>query len=285
LAPLRDHLRPKDPASFPLLDITKEYYFVRLSANIDPGNSSFEASRWIKSEDINVEHLLDVFTSIDEGSGGAWNACPKFMDHLYWHKPRLVMLGPKIEALPNNHPSKAQCLQDLSWLLYSVGNRVEQKRLLTHSLELWRERGDDHQVAVTLRYLSDANHLLDLYGEGIQQAKEASEIFERLGKPVDQADGLISLAWALHGDRQFDAAEEAASCAINLLPEKGQQLYVCRGHRILGDIYRSIEGRDGEGHSPFGGSPRNHVYPQLVRRIVLDSLASGAGVFRKRQVR
>jgi hypothetical protein len=141
LAPLRDYLRPKDPRSSPLLSTTKECYFARLSANVYPGWPGFEESRWIASEDVNVEHLLDVFTSIDTDSVDAWYACARFMNHLYWHKPRLVMLGPKIEALPDDHPSKAQCLRYLSWLFKSVGNHTERKRLLTHALKLRRERG------------------------------------------------------------------------------------------------------------------------------------------------
>ena len=38
------------------------------------------------------------------------------------------------------------------------------------------------------------------YKEGIQQAREASEISERLGGTEQQAQCLNGLAWALHGD-------------------------------------------------------------------------------------
>jgi tetratricopeptide (TPR) repeat protein len=50
---------------------------------------------------------------------------------------------------------------------------------------------------------------------------------------------LIALAWLLRQDRQFDAAEEAASRAIGLFPEKGEEYRVCKSHRILGYIYQS----------------------------------------------
>ena len=239
LAPLRDYLRPKDPKSSLLLDTIKERYFTRLLVDLDPDGPNFAEARWIASEDVNVEHMLDVFTSIDANSNIIWDACAKFMAHLYWHKPRLVVLGSKIEALPDSHPSKAGRLLDLSQLFRSVGNHAERKRLLTHALKLWREQGDDYQVAMTLGYLSDTNRRMDLCGEGIQQAKEASEIFERLGDPVKQAKCLVDLAWLLHDDGQLDAAEEAASRAIDLLPEKGQQFQLGQGHRVLGEIYSS----------------------------------------------
>ena len=157
LAPLRDHLRPKDPALFPLLKSTKESYFMRLSGDILPGKPGFEEARWITTEDINVEHLLDVFTTIDADSESVWDACDKFMAQLYWHRSRLVMLGPKVEALPDGHRFKAQCLFDLSRLLDSVGNFAESKRFLSRSLKLWREQGNDFRVAQTLGDLSDTN--------------------------------------------------------------------------------------------------------------------------------
>ena len=239
LAPLRDHLHPKDPTSSVLIVAAKEHYLARLSVDISPDKPGFKESRWITSEDLNVEHLLNVFTSIDTNSEDIWNACGDFMTHLYWHKPRLIILGPKIEALPDNHPSKAKCLRDLSHLFGSVGNRAECKRFLTHSLKLWEEAGNDQEVARTLGYLSKANSGLGLRKEGIEQAKEGSEIFERLGETTGQADCLINLAWALYGDNQLDAAEEAVSRAINLLPGKGEQTQVCRSHRLLGNIHRS----------------------------------------------
>jgi tetratricopeptide (TPR) repeat protein len=239
LAPIRDHLSPKDPASAPLLCLTKERYFSRLSVDVYPNKPGFEEARWITSEDVNVEHLLDVFTTNDATSGGVWGVCDHFMEHLYWHKPRLVMLGRKIEALADDHPSKVGCLLHLSGLFRVVGNYAEPKRLLTHALELSREQGDSCQLAQALRQLSDVHLWMDLYDEGIPQAREASEIYERLGDTVEQARCLTQLAWLLHYDKQFDAAEIAASRAIDLLQEKEDRFQVCHCHHVLGTIYYS----------------------------------------------
>jgi hypothetical protein len=200
LAPLRDYLRPKDPKSSPLLTKAKECYFARLSAEVYPGQPGFEESRWITSEDANVEHLLDVFTSIDADSRNTWDACGRFMNYLSWHKPRLVMLGPKIEALLDDHPSKPQRLWNLSWLFGSVGNLVERKRLLTHALKLWRGQGGEDKVARAVGALSDTNRAMGLFKEGIQQANEASEISKRLGNTVEEAAQLINLAFVLQAD-------------------------------------------------------------------------------------
>ena len=237
LAPLRDH--PKDPLSSPLLRMTKGRHFTRMSINLSSANPWFQESRWIMSEEVNVEHLLDVFMSIDANSENVWDACAGFVEHLCHHKPRLVMLGPKIEALPDDHPSKAQCLESLSFLFSFIGNQVEQKRLLTHALKLWREQGNDFQVARTLCYLSDANRRAGLRKEGIQQAEEASDVLGRLGDTVGQAASFIRLAWLMHDDKQLDAAEEAASRALDLFSKKGQQFGISDAHRILGVIYRS----------------------------------------------
>ena len=238
LAPLRDHLRPEDPKSSPLLAATKECYFSRLSARVDPGKPGYEEARWIMLEDVNVEHLLDVFTSVDKGSGDVWDACAGFMRHLYRHKPRLIMLGSKIEGLPDDHPSKPEYLLWLSRLLDSVGNCAERKRLLIRTLELWRERGDDHQVARTLRSLSDVNRLLNLPKEGIRQVEEALEICRRLKDVHGQASSLQRLAPLLFRDNQPDAAKDAASRAIKL-SGKSDQFQVCQCYRILGKICTS----------------------------------------------
>ena len=239
LAPLRDYLSPKDPKSSPLLCTTKECYFTRMTASINPDSPSFEETRWIASEDVNTEHLLDIFTSIDTNSDSVWQACARFMKHIHWHKPRLTVLGPKIEGLPDDHHSKPGCLLSPSLLFQSVGNRVERKRLLTYTLKLERERGNDRQVARILRQLSDANRGIGLRKEGIQVGKEALEVFERLGDTSGQAHCLKYLACLFHEDKQLDAAEEAASRMIDLIPEKGRQSLVCESHRILGNIYRS----------------------------------------------
>ena len=239
LAPLRDYLSPKDPKSSRLLCTAKERYFTRLSADLDPDTPGFGEARWIMSEDVNVEHLLSVFTSIDANSGDVWDACVNFMKHLYWHKSRLVILRSRIEGLPDDHRFKPKCLFALSQLFDTVGNHVERKRLLTHTLKLERERGDNHQVVQMLRHLSDVTQNMGHSEEGIQLAKEALGISELLSDLVEQARCLIVLAQSMYSGEQVDAAEEAASRAINLLQKKDRRFQVGRCHRILGYIHRS----------------------------------------------
>ena len=189
-------------------------------------------------EDVNVEHLLNVFTSIDTNSVIAWDVCACFMRHLYWHKKRLVVLGPKIECLPDDHRSKPRRLLQLSRLFQSVGNYMEQKRLLAHTLKLWRERGDHFQAAQTLRLLSDANKRLGLHKEGIPQAKEALEIYERPNDVQGQALSLHHLTPLLYSDKQYNAAEEAVLRAIDL-SGKGNQFLVSKCYCVLGQICHS----------------------------------------------
>ena len=283
LAPLRDYLSPKDSESSQLLCATKERYFTRMSVSLIPDKPDFGETRWIASEDVNVEHLLDIFTSTDTNTDDVWGACFKFMEHLYWHKPRLIVLRAKIEGLPDDHRFKPECLFELSRLFESVGNTAERKRILAHTLTLLRERGKDFQVTRTLRHLSDANRLMGLREEGIQQAKEAFEIFGRLKDAVGQARCLIDLAWLLDSDKQLDAAEEAASRAINLIPEKGHQSLVCETHRVLGEIYRSSGERE-KAIYHFEVA-RNRVLFQLAQSLVLGTLLPCTTVPRRRQIR
>ena len=239
LAPLRDYLRPADPKSSPLLCAAKEGYFTRMSADIAPGRRRGKDARWITSEDVNVEHLLDVFTTIDANSERSWEACANFMRLLIHHKLRLTVLGVKIWALPDHHRSKPISLYYLAGLFTSLGNHAECKRLLTYALGLWRGRGNDRMVAQALRNLSDANRQMGLYKEGIQMANEAWEVLERIGEIGGQGWYLRSLARLYHDDNQLDAAEEVASRAMDLSSKKGDQYYVCESHYLLGTIYDS----------------------------------------------
>jgi tetratricopeptide (TPR) repeat protein len=94
-------------------------------------------------------------------------------------------------------------------------------------------------VAYTLFQLSRVNWNLELYKEGIQQVKEALEHFERIGDTEWQMQCSEILAWLFLDTNQLDAAEDVASHAIELVPEKGHELLVCRLHRALGKIYGS----------------------------------------------
>ena len=257
LAPLRDHLCPKDPELSPLLCATGKRYFSRVSVDFHPDLPEFEDTRWITSEDVNVEHLLDVFTSIDINTGGfrdyansddsgdhvnlgdalgVWDACAGFLQHLRWHKPRITVLGPRVIELPSDHPSKPECLTALAWGFGTLGNHSEGIPLFSYALELHRERGNDFMVADTLVDLAEINLASNRYAEGITQAKEASEIYERLGHTVRRTQSLHDLAWLFAQDGQADAAEDTLSRAISLYSGEHHQLHLCEHFHVLGQI-------------------------------------------------
>ena len=238
LAPIRDYLSPKDPQSSPLLCTTRDHYFTRLSVDVAPSKPGFEDSRWIVLEDVNVEYLLDVLTSVDQAGSDNWEASFHFMEHLYWHKQRQTILGSKIKALSDDHKFKSRCLFELSRLLGQLGHLTEAKELLKHALELERRRGDDVRVGQTLQLLSVVNQYPGFTKEGIQEAREALEIFERIHDTKRKAICLDNLAWSLYNDNQLDAAEDAASRAINLISERGQEHLLCRIHQVLGLTYQ-----------------------------------------------
>ena len=239
LAPIRDYLRPQHPTSTPLLRATRDRYFTRLSVDIHPEKPGFREAQWIASEDINVEHLLDVFTPVGADSDDVWDICFHFLEHLFWHKPRQTVLRLKVEGLSDDHCSKSKCLFELARLFERVGIWAEEKRLLTDTLQLERRRGDDCGVARTLIWLCDVNRRLGCSREGIQQGKEAMGIYERLRDTIGQANCWNHLAAALYDDNQLDAAEEAASRAIDLVSEKGQESLLCISHQALGGVYNS----------------------------------------------
>ena len=239
LAPLRDYLTPRHPTSSPLLCATKDRYFSRLPPTLDPSKPGFSESRWIVTEDVNVEHLLRVFASIDSNSGAVWDACISFLRHLYWHKPRETVLKSTIEGLPDDHRSKPGCLSELSTLFGKVGNNEERKRILTHALTLGRRPGYGEWTALTLFRLSSANRELGLYQEGIQQVKEASEICRRSGMAVMQARCTEHLSRLLLDENQLDSAADAAFRTLNLISEDDDGFSVCRSNRNLGKIYCS----------------------------------------------
>ena len=241
LAPLRDYLRPQDSRASPLLRATKDRYTsrLRLVGDLEPDKPQFRESQWITSEDANVEHLLNTFASLDEYSDDIWDACANFMTHLYWHKPRSTVLKSKIEGLSDDHHSKPRCLFWLSRTFRSLGNHLQQKRLLTRALELERGRGNDDGVARTLWELADADRMLGLYEEGIERSKEALGIYERLSNAEGQAKCWNCLAWLLLDDKQLDAAEAAEAHAMNLFLDQGRQFWIHDSHLLLGLIHRS----------------------------------------------
>ena len=90
-----------------------------------------------------------------------------------------------------------------------------------------------------MRSISYANRWLGLYEEGIERAKEALEIYERLNDVFGQGQVLRELAWLLYHDEQLDAVEEAALRAINLLSGTDDQYEVCGCRRLLGNVHHS----------------------------------------------
>ena len=121
LAPLREYLHPKVLASPSLMWEVKGRYFERLhlvDEDLQPGTLGFEATKWILRENSNVEHLLEAFVALDEGSERVWEAFADFLLHLSWHKPTLI-----VPETGNGGPSGARKREKM--FLGSFGKRMK----------------------------------------------------------------------------------------------------------------------------------------------------------------
>lgn len=49
--------------------------------DLDPCEPSFKETQWIKSKDVNVERLLDVFATADANVDDIWNICTDSTEH------------------------------------------------------------------------------------------------------------------------------------------------------------------------------------------------------------
>jgi hypothetical protein len=242
-----------------------------MSADSSPEKPNFGETQWITSEDINIEHLLDVFTTIDGNSDDVWKACANFMTHLHWYKKPSRFSEAKVEGLPDDHYLKLECLLELSDLIFSIGNFPECKRLLTHALKLGREQGDIRMVARASKDLSNTNRLMGFPKEGIPQVKEALEIYERLGDTAGWADCSIRLALSVVR-RQTVRRRRRSHAPRDRPPPPGERRTIS-GLPMLSESRRniSIQGRDREGDSTFRTSPRNCDPVRLARPPVLGS--------------
>ena len=85
-----------------------------------------------------------------------------------------------------------------------------------------------------------------------------------LSDTEEQAECLNYLALLFYEDKQLEAAEKAASRAIQLVPDGSVQFLVCQCHCIPGKVCSS----NGEtnGYRPFRGGPRDRVLFRFARR-------------------
>jgi tetratricopeptide (TPR) repeat protein len=121
--------------------------------------------------------------------------------------------------------------------------------------------------------------MLGLHEEGIQQAKEALEIYERLGDTAGQAQCLNRLARYCIWTNNSTPQKKPHLAQSNFSRRKAKNTIALNAHRILGNIYRSKGEREKAIHhfeAALGiASPFN-----LARSAVLDSFLPGAAVFR-----
>ena len=63
-----------------------ERYSTRMSAYFNPNDPGFAKIQWTILEDVNVEFLLYVLTTVDASSTDVRKARENFAGYLCWHK-------------------------------------------------------------------------------------------------------------------------------------------------------------------------------------------------------
>jgi hypothetical protein len=141
LAPLRDYLSPRDPKLSPLLCTVKERYFIRMSVDLNPNQPEFGEARWIRSGGCECRASARCLHNDRWGLGQCLGRLRRFHESPPLAQKSTTVLRAKIEGLPDDHWCKPKCLYELSRLFGSIGNFVDCRRLLIHTLRLERERG------------------------------------------------------------------------------------------------------------------------------------------------
>ena len=189
LAPIRLHMSADEDYGGLLSDL-QTYYYTELdgSSQLTPGDEGFEQTKWIGSEDDNVERLINHFLISSPSDHGATmdasTACENFLRLLYAQKPRRTILGPLVEDLPEDDNelavAKAWCLRRLGELERYLGDLAEARELLSDAQELFLHEEMRNPAASCLLQVARIGRDLGEYGEAERQFREASAIFSEL---------------------------------------------------------------------------------------------------------
>ena len=189
LAPIRLHMSADEDYGALLSDL-QAYYYTELdtSSQLSPGDEGFEQTKWICSEDDNIERLINHFlissSSDRDAIIDASTACEDFLRLLYAQKPRRTILGPQIEKIPEDDSelavAKAWCLRRLGELERYLGNLAESRELLSYAQELFLHEGMRDTAASCLLQVARIGRDLGGYVEAERQFREASAIFSEL---------------------------------------------------------------------------------------------------------
>ena len=189
LAPIRLHMSADEDCGGLLSDL-QTYYYTELdgSSQLTPGDEGFEQTKWIGSEDDNVERLINHFLVSSPSDHGdimdASTACENFLRLLYAQKPRRTILGPLVEDLPEDDNeltvAKAWCLRRLGELERYLGDLAEARELLSDAQELFLHEEMRNPAASCLLQVARIGRDLGEYGEAERQFREASAIFSEL---------------------------------------------------------------------------------------------------------
>ena len=189
LAPIRLHMSADEDYGVLLNDL-QAYYYTELDrySQLSPGDEGFEQTKWIGSEDDNVERLINhflIFSSSDHDAiMDASTACENFLHLLYAQKPRRTILGPLVEKLPEDDSelvvAKAWCLRRLGELERYLGDLAEARKLLSGAQRLFLYEGMRNPAASCLLQVARIGRDLGEYVEAERQFREASAIFSEL---------------------------------------------------------------------------------------------------------
>ena len=190
LAPIRLHTSADEDYGVLLSDL-QAYYYTELGVcfQLSPGDQGSERTKWISSEDDNVEHLISHFfisssSDYDEIISTS-AACESFLHLLYSQKPRRTVLGPLVEKLPEDDSelatAKAWCLRRLGELERYLGDLSEARELLSGAQELFLRERMHASAADCLLQVARIGRDLGDYAGAERKFREASAIFSELG--------------------------------------------------------------------------------------------------------
>lgn len=205
-------------------------YFLALAETAEPELTGPKQGHWLDRLDAEHDNLRAALSWTEETEntemglriGAALWRFWAVRGHLREGCQRLQRLLDRPAAQPRTK-ARARALNAVGTLLHETSSFDEARTRLEESLSIWRDLGNESEMATTLNNLGWVALQTGGYDQAQAQSEEALSLCRQLGTDRDIALSLNNLGWVALYRGEFDTARSLYRESLDLRRELGEQ--------------------------------------------------------------